>query len=96
MQKPGVPKRLRSVTPGIWIASSRTVSAMVVSPEIHTRTAVCGPAIAGGHNRRRFLHDGRATTLESVLTRHHHPEKLAGEKLSADELRDLIANLKSL
>lgn len=54
------------------------------------------PSLRGVHTRRRFLHDGRATTLKAVLTRHHRPEKLAGEKLSADELRDLIAYLKSL
>lgn len=54
------------------------------------------PSLRGLHARRRFLHDGRAATLKEVLTRHHRPEKLAGEKLSERELRDLIAYLKSL
>lgn len=54
------------------------------------------PSLRGLHAKRRFLHDGRADTLEEVLTRHHQPEKLAGEKLNANELRDLIAYLLSL
>jgi cytochrome c peroxidase len=54
------------------------------------------PSLRGLHARRRFLHDGRAATLEEVLNRFHRPEKLAGEKLTAQELRDLIAYLKSL
>ncbi|MBW3540111.1 MAG: beta-propeller fold lactonase family protein [Planctomycetes bacterium] len=54
------------------------------------------PSLAGLHARRRFLHDGRADTLEEVLIRHHRPEQLAGERLSDEELSDLIAWLKSL
>lgn len=54
------------------------------------------PSLRGVHARRRFLHDGRADSLEEVLTRHHQPEKLAGEKLTDEELKDLIAYLKSL
>jgi YVTN family beta-propeller protein len=54
------------------------------------------PSLSGLYTRRRFLHDGRADTLHEVLTRHHQPEKLTGEKLTAEELRDLIAYLKSL
>jgi cytochrome c peroxidase len=54
------------------------------------------PSLSGLHTRRRFLHDGRADTLKEVLTRHHQPEKLTGEKMTAEELADLIAYLKSL
>ncbi len=54
------------------------------------------PSLSGLHTRRRFLHDGRADTLQEVLTRHHQPEELSGEKLTAEELADLIAYLKSL
>jgi len=54
------------------------------------------PSLRGLYSRRRFLHDGRADSLKEVLTRHHQPEKLAGEKLSEEELNDLIAYLKSL
>ena len=54
------------------------------------------PSLWGLHARRRFLHDGRAESLREVLTRHHRPEKLAGEELSPEELKDLIAYLQSL
>lgn len=54
------------------------------------------PTLRGLHTRRRFLHDGRATTLEEVLTRHHRPENVAGKKLTPKELADLVAYLKSL
>jgi YVTN family beta-propeller protein len=54
------------------------------------------PSLSGLHTRRRFLHDGRADTLNEVLTRHHQPEKLTGEKLTVEELGDLIAYLKAL
>ena len=54
------------------------------------------PSLRGLHDKRRFLHDGRAHSLEEVLTRHHRPAKLGGEKLDKMELQDLIAYLKSL
>jgi YVTN family beta-propeller protein len=54
------------------------------------------PSLRGVHARRIFLHDGRASNLEEVLTRHHQPEKLAGERLTDKELADLIAYLKSI
>ncbi len=54
------------------------------------------PSLRGLHARRRFLHDGRAESLEEVLTKYHRPEDLAGERLTQDELRDLMAWLKSL
>lgn len=54
------------------------------------------PSLRGLHTRRRFLHDGRAESLHEVLLHYHRPENLAGEELTADELDDLIAYLKSL
>jgi YVTN family beta-propeller protein len=54
------------------------------------------PSLRGLHARRRFLHDGRADTLREVLTRHHQPDRLAGEPLHAEELANLIAYLMSL
>ncbi len=55
------------------------------------------PSLRGAIRKVRFLHDGRAKTLESVLTDYHTFEKFnAGEKLSSDDVRDLIAYLKTL
>ena len=54
------------------------------------------PSLRGVYSHRRFLHDGRADTLQEVLTQHHQPQNLTGEKLSANELRDLIAYLRCL
>jgi len=54
------------------------------------------PSLRGLFDKRRFLHDGRAHSLHEILTRHHRPEQLLGEKLSNSELADLIAYLKSL
>lgn len=55
------------------------------------------PSLIGVHEKVRLLHDGRARSLEEVLTGDHAPEKVAGEgKLSDKELADLIAYLKSL
>ncbi len=54
------------------------------------------PSLRGTFAKRRFLHDGRANSLKEALSRHHRPEKLAGEALSDTELDDLIAFLKSI
>lgn len=54
------------------------------------------PTLIGVYQKVRLLHDGRATSLEDVLTGAHAPEKVAGEKLSEEQLRDLIAYLNSL
>ena len=44
-----------------------------------------------------YLHDGRSESLEDVLTGPHAPDRVTGRgKLSADDLRDLIAYLKCL
>ena len=54
------------------------------------------PGLRGLHDRRRFLHDGRARSLIEVLTKHHRPEKLTGKPLTPDQLQDLIAFLQSI
>ena len=54
------------------------------------------PSLRGVFSRRRFLHDGRAESLNEVLRDHHRPEQLDGRRLSEAELADLIAYLKSL
>jgi DNA-binding beta-propeller fold protein YncE len=55
------------------------------------------PSLNGVFRKVRLLHDGRAKSLEQVLTEFHNPAKVTGKgDLSADELRDLIEFLKTL
>jgi DNA-binding beta-propeller fold protein YncE len=54
------------------------------------------PTLRGVVDRGPFLHDGRARTLDDVLTGAHAPEKLGAPALTPDERRDLIEFLKSL
>ncbi|MCA9146210.1 MAG: hypothetical protein KDB05_25650 [Planctomycetales bacterium] len=55
------------------------------------------PSLRGVYRKVRFLHDGRAKSLEEVLTDEHAPEKVAGEaSLSSSQLSDLVEYLKSL
>lgn len=54
------------------------------------------PTLRGLYTRRRFLHDGRAKSLEEVLSKHHRPEDIAGEALTEQELADLLDYLRSL
>lgn len=55
------------------------------------------PSLVGVYQKVRLLHDGRAKSLEEVLTGAHAPEDVAGErKLTDQELADLVAYLKSL
>ncbi len=55
------------------------------------------PPLAGIHDRVRYLHDGRARTLEEVLTGAHSPERVTGRgALAPGEVKDLVAYLKSL
>jgi cytochrome c peroxidase len=54
------------------------------------------PSLLGVWDRGPFMHDGRAATLENLLDKHHLPEKLGGQALTAEEKRDLLAFLKSL
>jgi YVTN family beta-propeller protein len=55
------------------------------------------PSLIGLYDRPVFLHDGRAKTLEGLLTGPHSPDLLNSRgPLTKDELADLIAYLKSL
>jgi YVTN family beta-propeller protein len=55
------------------------------------------PSLRGVYSRVRLLHDGRATSLEDVITSPHSPDKVAGTgPLSTDEVNDLVEYLKSL
>lgn len=55
------------------------------------------PALAGTYRKTLFLHNGRAKSLEQVLTGLHAPDRAAGlEPLSAEEVRDLVAYLHTL
>jgi YVTN family beta-propeller protein len=55
------------------------------------------PTLRGLYQRVKLLHDGRADSLEALLTGPHAPERVAGAgKLSDDEIKDLVEYLKSL
>jgi len=55
------------------------------------------PSLTGIYRKVRFLHDGRAGSLEEVLTDFHSPEEVSGTRALTDtELTDLISYLKSL
>ena len=55
------------------------------------------PALRGVSRRGPWLHDGRARTMEDLFQRHHRPKSLNDKPdFSADELRDLVAFLRSL
>ena len=53
------------------------------------------PTLKGVSTRRRFLHTGKAKSLEQVITKYHRTEDLVGETLSEDEVAALIDFLKS-
>ncbi len=54
------------------------------------------PSLRGLYQRVKLLHDGRVETLAELLTGSHAPEKVAGSKLTEDEVKDLVEYLKSL
>jgi cytochrome c peroxidase len=55
------------------------------------------PSLRGVVDRGPWLHDGRARTLEDLFGRHHRPQKLSDKPdFTAEELRDLLAFLRSL
>jgi cytochrome c peroxidase len=55
------------------------------------------PSLVGVWQKVALLHDARSSTLEEVLTGPHDPAKVGGTRsLTADEVRDLVAYLKSL
>ena len=55
------------------------------------------PTLLGTYRKVRYLHDGRAKSLEALLTEHHSPEKVSGTApLTEDQVQSLVAYLKSL
>jgi len=55
------------------------------------------PSLIGVSRKVRFLHHGRARSLEQVITEFHSPDKVAGEdELNEHELQDLVEYLRSL
>jgi cytochrome c peroxidase len=55
------------------------------------------PSLLGLYRKVRFLHDGRAKSLEDVLLKWHTPQDIGGgAEPSEQQLADLIAYLKSL
>ncbi len=55
------------------------------------------PTLLGTYRKVRWLHDGRAKSLEILLTQYHSPEKVSGTAALTDEqIQSLIAYLKSL
>ena len=55
------------------------------------------PSLRNVYSRAPYLHDGRARTLEDLLTKHHRPSQLTGQPdCNPQERRDLIAFLRSL
>src|SRR5262249_24061805 len=55
------------------------------------------PSLRGVARTAPYLHDGRAGTLEEIFSK-HNPKQLHGaaHALSPDEMKDLVAYLKSL
>lgn len=55
------------------------------------------PTLLGTYRKVRWLHDGRAKSLEILLTDYHSPEKVSGTApLTDEQVQALIAYLKSL
>jgi cytochrome c peroxidase len=55
------------------------------------------PSLVGIGSRVRYLHHGRAESLDELLTDQHSPAKVsASRELTAEERADLIAYLRSL
>lgn len=54
------------------------------------------PSLRGVASRRRFLHTGKARSLDAVLTKYHRPEDLVGETLTDEERQAIIEYLRSL
>ena len=66
--------------------------ASVMTRSVVTTEPTCSVASAS-----RLMHDGRGKSIEDVLKKHHNPDALAGQgELTAEELADLVAYLKSL
>ena len=54
------------------------------------------PTLKGVSTRRRFLHTGKAKSLEQVIAKYHRPEDLIGESLTENEIAALVDFLRSL
>lgn len=55
------------------------------------------PSLRGLYRKVRYLHDGRAKSLEQVLTKYHRPDEIGGgATLTETQLSNLIDYLKSL
>ena len=55
------------------------------------------PTLLGMYRKVRWLHDGRAKTLDILLNQYHSPEKVSGSApLTEEQVQALIAYLKSL
>jgi cytochrome c peroxidase len=55
------------------------------------------PSLLNIHNRMAYLHNGRAKSLDELLTDFHNPAKVTGNgELSPQQRSDLIEYLKSL
>lgn len=55
------------------------------------------PSLLGLHRKTRFLHTGKAKSLDEVLTKYHAPDQVLGlERLAEAEVADLVAYLRSL
>ncbi|MFN4261456.1 MAG: beta-propeller fold lactonase family protein [Gemmataceae bacterium] len=55
------------------------------------------PSLLGIYDRTRYLHDGRAKSLEELLRGPHNPKDVTGRgELTDEELSDLLAYLRSL
>jgi cytochrome c peroxidase len=55
------------------------------------------PTLVGTYRKTAWLHDGRASSLDDLLTGPHRPSVVSGEKnLSNEQVRDLVEYLKSL
>jgi cytochrome c peroxidase len=55
------------------------------------------PSLIGVYQKILLMHDGRCRSLEELLTGPHRPDEVTGlGELTASELQDLIAYLRSL
>ena len=55
------------------------------------------PSLLGLHRKTRFLHTGKAKSLDEVLMKYHAPDQVLGlERLAEAEVADLVAYLRSL
>ena len=80
---------------GNTFTTSATYDGAVIDPK-DSNKLYNPPSLQGLSARRRYLHTGKAKTLEQVLTKFHRPEDLVGETLSEEEIAALVDYLKTL